>query len=123
MEDWALTIRKNAEPREVADYVDFWAFMLKSNRQVQTVSMVCEQNKNGQVGIHQHAYIKIPKGYFRKRITCYPGYHIKLEKITNLEGWIRYMNKDQSLFNRFKNSVPVAHHLEPPELDEHDEKE
>lgn len=122
MEDWAITIRKNAEPRTEFDYTTFHQFMLKSNPRCKIVSQVFELNKNGQTGGHIHAYIQIPKGYYRKRLCAVEGYHIKLVKINNLSGWIKYMNKDQSLFQRFENSVKVAHLVNDMNQDEEEEE-
>lgn len=99
MEEYAITIRKTgtkADDKTRKAYDDYFKFLKKSNPKCELHKHVFEDNKV-EPGVHLHGVIRIPKGYFRKRLVPGNGkYHVKLEKITDMEGWLRYMRKDQN---------------------------
>lgn len=44
--------------------------------------------------MHTHGIVQIPKNLFRKKL-CIDGYHYCFKEIDNINGWERYIGKDQ----------------------------
>lgn len=99
MDEYAITVRKTGtrqSDKSRAAYEPYFSFIRRSNKKCELHKYVFEDNKS-ESGVHLHGVIRIPKGYYRGRLIPSGGaYHVKLEKITDMEGWIRYMQKDQN---------------------------
>lgn len=96
MDEFAITIKRTGNnSKNENDYDDYFTFLRKSNPKCELHKWVYEDNVK-EPGVHIHGVLRVPKGYFRKRLCPVNGsYHVKLVKITDLEGWIRYMRKDK----------------------------
>lgn len=60
--------------------------------------------------LHYHGVMIIKKGFYRKRLEC-QGYHLKLEEIYDMDGWFRYITKDQIAMEAFARQNEV----QPPD--------
>jgi len=93
MEDFAFTIKyvteamRNCVPSDYDKVFDTW----KSHGCVIDTCVYESDSKNV---CHSHGIVRIPKGYLRKKL-CRKGLHVKMDKITNRQGWLAYINKHQ----------------------------
>ena len=96
-DEFAITVRATSPNKDRQVYDLYHDFLAKSNKQCLLRSCVYERNKlQGTTGVHMHGIIRLPKSYYRKRLVPKNGsFHVCLKKITDLQGWINYMQKDE----------------------------
>lgn len=102
---WAYTVKDNRS--ETTDYNIFFDRCTKFGIVVN--SKYAEYGKHNK--LHYHGIMKIPKGFYRKKLMM-PGLHLKLKEITDLEGWLEYIKKEQPAdddhcYDENKNHLPV----------------
>ncbi len=88
---YAITIKvlhapKNADEKTYEPY-------FKVLYHLAQVVCICGE-KDGNNRFHYHGTIRIPVGFYRKQL-CMKGFHIKLTKIYDAEGWLRYCFKNE----------------------------
>lgn len=96
MEDYAFTIKFNVKRDcscnvTVCQYDDVIA--LWQHLGCDIVDYVLERDSNN--CLHAHGIVSIPVNLFRKRLMT-TGMHMKLDMITDREGWINYIKKHQA---------------------------
>lgn len=85
---YAFTVKDNR--KETTDYAPFFD-RCKSFGVVVSVK-VGELDSHNK--LHYHGILEIPKGFYRKKLTM-PGLSLKLVELYDLEGWTKYIQKDQ----------------------------
>lgn len=100
---YAITMRKSKSPKKVTQET-YEKQMQYFRDQMQCV--FSDINYELTAGLHLHALIKVP--------TCYPftrfrvrGWSIKLVEIYDLDGWIKYINKDKEVDNDCDSPIDV----------------
>lgn len=87
---YAFTAKYNS--KEKATYEQYNLLFDKWSKFGQIQKQIYEKDKCGR--LHAHGIISLPSGFFRKKLSDI-GLHYKLEEIYNLEGWNRYIMKEQ----------------------------
>lgn len=93
MESWAITIRKQMKVSVTVTEADFDPILKKMGAKLK--HHVFEQDK-AKDHKHLHGIVELPRNYFRKNIQL-KGFHTYFERIYNLNGWVKYMEKDLDL--------------------------
>lgn len=89
---YGFTVKKlGKEQAEIEDYCA-WFIHISKFKNVVIEHHYPERDSQGK--IHYHGVIYVPKTFYRKRLE-FKGFHLKLEQIYDLQGWIRYITKDQ----------------------------
>lgn len=110
---YAFTAKYNS--KEKATYEQYNLLFDKWAKCGQIQKQIYEKDKCGR--LHAHGIISLPKGFFRKKLSDI-GLHYKLEEIYNIEGWNRYIMKEQykvphKLFPIQRAKVPECPKLQP----------
>lgn len=95
MEDYAFTVKFNTLDKKgcvPSDYDQVFLRWLASDDRVKIDTKIFEQDSKGVC--HSHGIVSIPRGYYRKSMME-PGLHLKLDKITDRQGWLAYIRKAQ----------------------------
>lgn len=96
---YALSIRKTRGTKDVSDYEAYIATMLYKNKSVVNMGHYYEYTE----GLHVHMLLyKHGQGTLSHndcKVVKY-GWHVYLEPVYNLQGWKRYITKDQSRSER-----------------------
>lgn len=102
---WAYTVKDNR-----SETTDYYAFFDRCEQfGCKVVSKFSEHGNHNK--LHYHGVIKIPKGFYRKKLMM-PGLHLKLKEITDYEGWLEYCKKEQPTdddhtYDKCGNHTPI----------------
>jgi len=96
MESFALTVRKQAKVTEQVTEADFDPIIKRMGKKLMRYVFENDKTKDHK---HLHGIVELPKGYFHGHLMI-RGFHTHFEPIFNLEGWVKYMEKDSELRNK-----------------------
>lgn len=91
MESWALTIRKQMRVSDTVTEADYEPII--SLMGTKLIRHVFEKDK-AKDHKHLHGIIELPRNYFRSKLML-KGFHTHFVRIYNIDGWVKYMEKDQ----------------------------
>ena len=91
MQDFAVTYRKHGKKSDTILKEDFKPLLDFLGKKL--VTHVFEKDKDKD-HVHLHGIIKISKTYYRKKL-CFEGFNLKIKPIWGMDGWLKYLSKDQ----------------------------
>lgn len=95
-QDFAFTakkVTKKTESATVKDYEDYMTEM--TNKYCVKFTNVNYERDKQYDRLHVHAIITVPKHFFRNKLQR-KGWTVDLKEITNRQGWIAYVEKEQA---------------------------
>jgi len=103
MQDYAVTYRKHAKKADSVGENDFKSLLEHLGKRLATH---CFEKDKGKDHVHMHGVIKIPIGFFRKKLVL-EGFNMKIKLITDMKGWLRYLAKDRPYRSTIRFEIMV----------------
>lgn len=90
MDRFAFTVKDNR--KDVTDYEPLFDSWIKKGLVINCKYLELDSYNR----MHYHGIVTIPKKVYRKSL-CPTGFHFLLKEISDEEGWMTYIKKDQPL--------------------------
>lgn len=103
MQDFAVTFRKHAKKVDSVTKADFKPLVDHLGKHLATH---CFEKDKGKDHVHLHGVVKIPIGFFRKKLSL-KGFNMLIKPIHDMKGWLRYLAKDRPFRSTIKFEIEV----------------